>query len=59
VSLRKPAVPYGRYGTGADNDDAPQRDVAAIYGNLPDPELPATLVTQLREALDGGAWDKK
>jgi len=59
VSLRKPAVPYGRYGTGADNDDAPQRDIAAIYGNLPEPELPAGLTERLHAALDGGTWDKK
>ena len=39
VSLRKPTdIPYGRYGTGLGNDDAPMRDIAAIYGNLPEPE---------------------
>src|SRR5262245_39036105 len=31
VSLRKAAEPYGRYGTGAGNEDVPMRDIAAIY----------------------------
>jgi hypothetical protein len=38
VSLRKPE-PYGRYGTGIGNDDAPLRDIGAIYGSLPDPDM--------------------
>ncbi|HEY0193825.1 MAG TPA: RNA polymerase sigma factor [Kofleriaceae bacterium] len=42
VSLRKsPDVPYGRYGTGLGNEDVPMRDIAAIYGNLPEPDPPA------------------
>ncbi|HET9625506.1 MAG TPA: RNA polymerase sigma factor [Kofleriaceae bacterium] len=42
VSLRKQAdFPYGRYGTGAGNDDVPMRDIAAIYGNLPEPDPPS------------------
>jgi DNA-directed RNA polymerase specialized sigma24 family protein len=41
VSLRKQAeFPYGRYGTGIGNDDVPMRDIAAIYGNLPEPDPP-------------------
>jgi RNA polymerase sigma-70 factor (ECF subfamily) len=41
VSLRKAAeFPYGRYGTGIGNDDVPMRDIAAIYGNLPEPDPP-------------------
>jgi RNA polymerase sigma-70 factor (ECF subfamily) len=52
VSLRKPAaIPYGRYGTGPDNDDAPLRDIAAIYGNLPEPDPPGDLGTRLIEQL--------
>ncbi|MEZ4398449.1 MAG: sigma factor-like helix-turn-helix DNA-binding protein [Kofleriaceae bacterium] len=51
VSLRKPPVPYGRYGAGAGADDAPQRDIAAIYGSLPPPELPATLRPAIDAAL--------
>lgn len=51
VSLRKAEVPYGRYGTGAGNDDAPMRDIAAIYGNLPDPDPPADLGAKLLERL--------
>ncbi len=39
VSLRKqPEFPYGRYGTGIGNEDVPMRDIAAIYGNLPEPD---------------------
>ena len=57
VSLRGPLIPYGRYGAGADRDDAPMRDIATIYGGLPDPEPPPTLVPQLHAALAGGAWD--
>jgi len=47
VSLRKPSVPYGRYGTGEGNDDAPLRDIAAIYGGLPEPDPPADLGARL------------
>lgn len=57
VSLRGPLIPYGRYGAGADRDDAPMRDIATIYGGLPDPEPPPTLVPQLHAALAGGVWD--
>jgi RNA polymerase sigma-70 factor (ECF subfamily) len=42
VSLRK-QDPYGRYGTGLGNEDVPMRDIAAIYGSLPDPDAPADL----------------
>ncbi len=54
VSLRKPA-PYGRYGTGVGNDDAPMRDIGAIYGNLPEPDAPDGLVARIIEQLTGGA----
>jgi DNA-directed RNA polymerase specialized sigma24 family protein len=48
VSLRKQAdVPYGRYGTGLGNDDVPMRDIAAIYGGLPEPDMPAEFPQQL------------
>ena len=53
VSLRKPAIPYGRYGTGPENDDAPMRDIAAIYGSLPEPDPPADLGTRLIDKLAG------
>ncbi len=59
VQLRKPAQPYGRYGASPDGDDAPQRDVAAIYGNLPEPEPPADLLDKIVGNLESGAWDKK
>jgi RNA polymerase sigma-70 factor (ECF subfamily) len=52
VSLRRPnAMPYGRYGTGMGNEDAPLRDIAAIYGNLPEPDPPGDLGTRLIEQL--------
>jgi DNA-directed RNA polymerase specialized sigma24 family protein len=48
VSLRKQAeFPYGRYGTGIGNEDVPMRDVAAIYGNLPEPDPPHDLGDRL------------
>jgi DNA-directed RNA polymerase specialized sigma24 family protein len=51
VSLRKAEIPFGRYGTGAGNDDVPMRDIAAIYGNLPEPDPPADLGVRLVEQL--------
>lgn len=51
VSLRKPVDPYGRYGTGPNNEDMPMRDIAAIYGNLPDPDPPTDLGAKLVELL--------
>src|SRR5262245_32463260 len=41
VSLRKPEIPYGRYGTGIGNDDVPMRDISAIYGGLTGPDRPS------------------
>ena len=57
VTLRKAAVPYGRYGAGQGGDDAPQRDIATIYGHLPEPELPTGFLDRLIERVDSGAWD--
>jgi RNA polymerase sigma-70 factor (ECF subfamily) len=51
VSLRKPAVPYGRYGTGDGNDDVPMRDISAIYGGLPEPDPPDDMATRLVDQL--------
>jgi DNA-directed RNA polymerase specialized sigma24 family protein len=50
VSLRKPD-PYGRYGTGPGNEDAPMRDISAIYGSLPEPDASADLCTKLVDRL--------
>lgn len=52
VSLRKPE-PYGRYGTGPGNDDVPMRDIAAIYGSLPEPDPPAGFDAKLIDRLLG------
>lgn len=53
VSLRKPD-PYGRYGTAPGHDDAPMRDIGAIYGSLPEPdvapELGARIIRQISVA---------
>ena len=49
VSLRKAEVPYGKYGTGPGNEDAPLRDIATIYGNLPEPDPPADFGAKLVE----------
>jgi len=58
VQLRQPQQAYGRYGTGPDVEDKPQRDVAAIYGNLPDPDLPDGFEAQLIASIDNGQWDR-
>ena len=50
-SLRKPVEPYGRYGTGAGNEDVPMRDISTIYGNLPEPDPPENLGAKLLELL--------
>lgn len=57
VSLRKQPLPYGRYGGGVGTDDAPQRDIATLYGHLPEPELPPGLVERLLDRIETGAWD--
>jgi DNA-directed RNA polymerase specialized sigma24 family protein len=47
VSLRKPLPSYGRYGVGPGVEDAPLRDVSAVYGNLPEPDPPEELRARL------------
>jgi RNA polymerase sigma factor (sigma-70 family) len=56
VNLRKAVEPFGRYGSGPAQEDAPLREVSAIYGSLPEPEVPDELVDRLHEQLDTGAW---
>ena len=52
ISLRRTAeIPYGRYGAGEGNEDAPLRDISAIYGALPEPDPPADLDAQLLQRL--------
>jgi DNA-directed RNA polymerase specialized sigma24 family protein len=51
VSLRKAELPYGRYGTGLGNEDVPMRDIAAIYGGLPEPDPPPDLGARLVDRL--------
>jgi RNA polymerase sigma-70 factor (ECF subfamily) len=56
VELRRPIEPFRRYGAGP--DDAPQRDIETIYGNLPEPDPPEELVHRLLHQLDSGQWDE-
>ncbi len=58
ISLRKPPEPFGRYGSGPDNEDEPLRDVVAIYGNLPEPDPPEELRQRLDQLIDEGEWDR-
>ncbi len=58
VTLRKPQTPFGRYGAGPDAEDAPLRDVQAVYRNLPEPEPPPELAVELKSRLSSGEWDK-
>lgn len=51
VSLSRPERPYGRYGAGPDHEDVPVRDLAAIYGGLPEPDPPPDLGERLVEQL--------
>ncbi|RMH41527.1 MAG: RNA polymerase sigma factor [Deltaproteobacteria bacterium] len=57
VNLRAKPVPFGRYGAGPDREDAPLRDVQAVYRNLPPPEPPPDLCERMVAALESGAWD--
>jgi RNA polymerase sigma-70 factor (ECF subfamily) len=50
--------PYGRFGSNVDGEDAPLRDVMAIYQSLPEPDPPEDLPTELLRKLDSGEWDK-
>lgn len=58
VSLRRQITPFGRYGAGPNNEDAPLRDVMTIYGNLPDPDVPDEFVPSLLRKLESGEWDQ-
>src|SRR5688572_2748552 len=58
INLRKPPEPFGRYGSGAGNEDEPLRDVVAIYGNLPEPDPPEELKQRLDQLIDEGEWDR-
>ena len=58
VQLRKPVAPFGRYGAGPNNEDAPMRDVASIYQNLPQPDAPDAFTEALGKKIDSGLWDQ-
>jgi RNA polymerase sigma-70 factor (ECF subfamily) len=53
VSLRPD---FGRYGSTVDGEDAPLRDVMAIYSSLPEPDPPEGLAAHLQAKLTSGAW---
>ena len=48
--------PYGRFGSSIDGEDAPLRDVMAIYQSLPDPDPPDDLAKELLAKLDSAEW---
>src|SRR5688572_24507258 len=57
LNLRRTELPsYGRYGTGPDHDDVPLRDIATIYGNLPEPDPPDDLGARMLARVDAGDW---
>lgn len=58
VQLRKQVAPFGRYGAGPNNEDAPMRDVATIYQTLPHPDAPDEFVSSISQKIDSGAWDQ-
>jgi RNA polymerase sigma factor (sigma-70 family) len=58
VQLRQPQHAYGRYGAGPEAEDQPERDVQVIYGNLPEPDVPAGFEQQLLSAIENGQWDR-
>jgi RNA polymerase sigma-70 factor (ECF subfamily) len=58
VTLRKPLMPYGRYGTGPNAPDEPLRNVDAIYRHLPEPDPPMELRDRLHALRVSGAWDQ-
>lgn len=58
VTIRKDPTPFGRYGAGPNQKDAPLRDVVTIYGNLPEPDPPEDLPAHLISRLEAGKWDK-
>jgi RNA polymerase sigma-70 factor (ECF subfamily) len=47
---------FGRYGS-FDGEDAPLRDVMAIYQSLPEPDPPGDLGGHLLRKLDSGEWE--
>jgi RNA polymerase sigma factor (sigma-70 family) len=48
---------FGRYGSTVDGEDAPLRDVMAIYQSLPEPDAPPHLGDDLLAKVDSGAWN--
>jgi len=56
VRLRQHSTPFGRYGSGEGNQDKPLRDVAAIYGSLPEPEPSPRLAERILGFLRDGSW---
>jgi RNA polymerase sigma-70 factor (ECF subfamily) len=47
---------FGRYGSTVDGEDAPLRDVMAIYSSLPEPDPPEGFEAMLQLKIDTGAW---
>jgi hypothetical protein len=55
VQIRQP---YGRFGSSVDGEDAPLRDVMAIYQSLPEPDPPEDLPVELIRKMEAGEWDR-
>src|SRR4051812_48572900 len=51
VQLRTPQRPF--------DQEIKSRDATKIFQTLPEPEVPAELVEQLRQAISSGAWTQK
>ncbi len=49
-------TPFGRYGSTVDGEDAPLRDVMAIYQSLPEPDPPEDLPVLMIQRLESGQW---
>ena len=49
---------YGRFGSTVDGEDAPLRDVMAIYQSLPEPDPPEDLPGELVAKMQSGEWNE-
>jgi RNA polymerase sigma factor (sigma-70 family) len=56
VQLRNPD--YGRFGSTVEGEDAPLRDVMAIYQSLPEPDPPMDLPDELIGKMSSGEWSE-
>ena len=50
---------FGRYGSTVEGEDAPLRDVMAIYQSLPEPDAPDGLAEKLLHKVRSGEWAER